>query len=103
MLVKVSGQPLSTYLPASTFANAANMGLPLALFAFGQRGLALAIAYFAVHAVFTFTIVLTLAARGFSLREALFSPLVWAAGDALSVTGTTLARAAHVSAASPFR
>jgi malate permease and related proteins len=102
LLVKVSGQPLSTYLPASTFANTGNMGLPLALFAFGQQGLALAIAYFVVHAVFTFTIGQALAARRFSLTETLVSPLVWAtlAGGALSVTGTqlppTLARAAHI-------
>ncbi len=102
LLVKVSGQPLSTYLPASTFANTGNMGLPLALFAFGQKGLALAIAYFAVHAILTFTIGQALAARRFSVRETLVSPLVWAtaAGAALSVTGSqlppTLGRAAHI-------
>lgn len=102
LLVTVSQRPLSTYLPASTFANTGNMGLPLALFAFGQKGLALAIAYFTVHSIFTFTIGQALAARRFSLRETLTSPLIWAAvlGAALSVTGaqlpTSLARAAHI-------
>ncbi len=101
-LVVVSRQPVSTYLPASTFANTGNIGLPLALFAFGKDGLALAIAYLAVHGLFNFVIGEALAARRFSFRAALFSPLLWAAalGAVVSVTGTelplSLARAAHI-------
>jgi malate permease and related proteins len=102
LLVTLSRRPASTYLPASTFANTGNMGLPLALFAFGEKGLALAVAYFTVHSVFTFTVGQGLAARRFSLLETLASPLIWAAvvGAALSVTGARLplaiARAAHI-------
>ena len=100
--VLASRQPASTYLPASTFANTGNIGLPLALFAFGQRGLALSTAYFAVHAVLNFTVGQALAARRFSLVETIASPLIWATvlGGALSVTGarlpTALARAIHI-------
>ena len=97
MLVTVSRQPVSTYLPASTFANCGNIGLPLALFAFGKDGLALAIAYLAVHGVFNFVIGQALAAGRFSFRETLFSPLLWATalGAALSVTGSAAAPVAR--------
>ncbi len=77
-LILACRQSIPTFLPASSFSNCGNMGLPLALFAFGQQGLNLAIAYFAVHALFTFTIGQALAARRFSLREVLFSPMIWA-------------------------
>ena len=101
-LVRASGLPVSTYLPASTFANNGNIGLPLALFAFGKEGMSFAIAYFAVHTLFNFTVGQGLAARRFTLRDGLFSPLLWATvlGGALSVAGAelpaALARAAHI-------
>jgi malate permease and related proteins len=102
LLVIVSRQRMSTYLPASTFANCGNIGLPLALFAFGKDGLALAIAYLAVHGIFNFTIGQALAAGRFSFRATLLSPLLWATalGALLSVTGSalplSLGRAAHI-------
>ena len=102
LLVIVSRQPVSTYLPASTFANCGNIGLPLALFAFGKEGMALAIAYLAVHGLFNFVIGQALAAGRFSFRETAVSPLLWATalGAALSATGTALplsvGRAAHI-------
>ena len=37
----LAGQPIKVYLPALTFPNAWNMGIPLCLFAFGDEGLAL--------------------------------------------------------------
>ncbi|MGO9741438.1 MAG: AEC family transporter [Roseiarcus sp.] len=101
-LVRISGLPVSTYLPSSTFANNGNIGLPLALFAFGAKGMSLAIAYFAVHNMFNFTIGQGLAARRFTLRDVLLTPLIWATivGGALSVTGAelpqALGRAAHI-------
>ena len=100
--VALARESYTAFLPATTFSNCGNMGLPLALFAFGPRGLGLAIAYFAVHGVFTFTIGQGLAARRFSLLEVLFSPLIWATliGGALSATGmalpSALGRAVHI-------
>lgn len=102
VLVKISGLPVATYLPASTFANNGNIGLPLALFAFGEAGMNLAIAYFAVHNAFNFTIGQGLAARRLTVRDAVLSPLIWACvlGAVLSVTGWALpqsiARALHI-------
>lgn len=100
--VKALGQPLAVFLPATAFANTGNIGLPLALFAFGEKGLGLAMAYFAVHTVFTFSVGQALAMRRFSVSEIARSPLIWATflGAALSVTATPLplplARALHI-------
>lgn len=93
---------MSVFLPATTFANTANIGLPVALFAFGPEGLALAVAYFAVHSMMMFSIGNALAAGRFSAKEIFLSPMIWAAvaGAALSVTGTALplplGRAVHI-------
>ncbi len=43
------------YLSALTYGNVGNMGLPLCLLAFGDHGLALAIAYFTVNVLLLFT------------------------------------------------
>ena len=40
--------PLRIYLPALIFPNSGNMGMPLCLFAFGDKGLGLAVVFFAV-------------------------------------------------------
>jgi predicted permease len=48
--------PLRSYLAALVFPNAGNMGLPLCLFAFGERGLALGIGFFAVTATLNLTL-----------------------------------------------
>ncbi|HEV2358755.1 MAG TPA: AEC family transporter [bacterium] len=50
-------------LLATLFSNAGNAGLPLALFAWGQRGLAAALAFFAVQAVVTNMLAAYLAAQ----------------------------------------
>lgn len=92
VLVRAAGLDIATYLPSTTFANNGNIGLPLALFAFGQQGMSLAIAYFAVFNLFNFIIGEGLASGQFTIRRALFSPLVWATllGSALSVSHAAL-------------
>jgi predicted permease len=76
---------VSTYLPSLVFANNGNMGLPLCLFAFGEQGLALAIAFFVVGAVLMFTVGVGLAAGEVSPRMLLRTPLLWAVGIALAL------------------
>lgn len=76
--VKVVRQPVSTFLPGLVFGNTGNMGLPLCLFAFGQEGLALAIAYFVLNAVLLFTLGMQLAAGRASFKELIRTPLIWA-------------------------
>jgi len=67
-----------TYLPAILFANTGNMALPLCLFAFGEQGLALGIAYFAVSALLLFVLGPAIAAGASNPKGILKMPLVWA-------------------------
>jgi len=48
--------PLRAYIIALYSTNSGNMGIPLSLFAFGERGMSLAIVYFALSAMFQFTV-----------------------------------------------
>jgi len=56
VILKFWKQSLRAYLPALVFPNTGNMGLPLALLAFGDEGMALAVAYFTVCIIFQFTV-----------------------------------------------
>lgn len=68
---------LPSFTPTFIFGNTGNMGLPLCLFAFGNDGLALAIAIFAITAVSQFTIGLTIASGNFDPKKLAKSPMVW--------------------------
>lgn len=52
IILKLWGQSIRAYLPTLVFPNTGNMGLPLALLAFGDEGLALAVSYFTVCIIF---------------------------------------------------
>jgi len=82
--------PFHTYLPALMFANTGNMGLPLCLFAFGQAGLALAIAVFTISAIGQFTIGALISSGHVSLGRLARTPVLYAVALALAfmLTGT---------------
>ncbi|WP_146347063.1 AEC family transporter [Phaeobacter marinintestinus] len=65
-----------TYLSPMIFGNTGNVGLPLALFAFGETGLGLAVVVFAVTAIGTFTVGLRLVAGQGSFLKILTEPMV---------------------------
>ena len=67
-----------TYLAPFTFGNTGNLGLPLALFAFGAEGLGYAMIVFAVSAIFSFTFGIWVVSGGGSLMKALKEPMVGA-------------------------
>jgi predicted permease len=84
-------------LLATLFANSGNVGLPLALFAFGSEGLAIAGGWFAIMAIGGSTIAPYLAARSqVGVREALArvvrQPIIYAvvAGVIVNVAGWSL-------------
>ena len=67
-----------TYLAPLIFGNTGNVGLPLALFAFGEVGFAYAVVVFAVMAIFSFTAGVWLVSGGGSPLRALREPVTWA-------------------------
>jgi predicted permease len=92
IVLKVMGLKNHSYLPALMFPNTGNMGLPLALFAFGDEGLAFAVVFFAISITSQFTIGMGLAAGNFSVKRLIRMPMIYAIIAALSVlaTGTTV-------------
>jgi len=77
-VLKAMRLPAHTYLGPLIFANSGNIGLPICLFAFGEPGLALGMAYFAVSSTCHVVLGGPLFAGTFSLRPFFRSPLTWA-------------------------
>lgn len=84
--------PVPAFLPSLGLPNTGNMGLPLCLFAFGEVGLALGIAYFTVSSLLQFTIGASIASGSPSLKRVLKTPHIYAVSLAavLIFTETTL-------------
>ncbi len=89
---RAMGLPARTYSPPLVWSNGGNMGLPLCLFAFGELGLGLAIAFFAVSSISNYTIGQAIAAGGITFREVVRMPMTWAilASIAMIATGAQL-------------
>lgn len=92
LALKLARLPLRAFLTPVMMANAGNMGLPLCLFAFGQEGLSLAIAVFAVVAGYHFSFGIAVVSGRFSLKQLARTPVVHATviGLILVSTGTVL-------------
>lgn len=77
VLVHVLGLQTRTYSAPLIFGNTGNLGLPLALFAFGEAGLSYAVIVFAIMALWSYTFGIWLVAGAGSLNKVLREPLVW--------------------------
>lgn len=81
-LLRIKGLDVATYLPPMVLPNNGNMGLPVCLFAFGEHGLALALGYFLVMILITFTVGLAVVAGGHGpkamCKAVLSQPVLWA-------------------------
>ena len=77
-LVRVTGLERRTYLAPLVFGNTGNLGLPLALFAFGTEGLGLAVVVFAVMVLWNFTLGIWAVADDSDLGRPLREPILWA-------------------------
>ena len=64
-------------------SNCGNMGIPLCLFAFGQPGMSLAIAYFAVGTVYQFTVALFISHGNMNLVDLFRITFLWGIAAAL--------------------
>lgn len=78
VFVLVTRLDIRTYLAPLIFGNTGNVGLPVALFAYGQEGLALAVVVFAIMALLSFTIGVWLVSGGGNPLMALKEPMVGA-------------------------
>jgi predicted permease len=76
-MVAALGLDLATYWAPITFGNTGNLGLPIALFAFGQAGFDLAVVIFAVMAILSFTFGVWVVAGGGNPATTVREPLVW--------------------------
>ncbi len=78
VVVRVAGLEPRAYLAPLTFGNTGNLGLPLALFAFGETGLGLAVVIFAIMAIAMFTGGLWMVAGVQNPARVLREPILWA-------------------------
>ncbi len=85
-VLAASGLRLRTYLPSLTFPNAGNLGLPLALYAFGQEGLGHAIVFFTITSIGNYTIGQAIAAGAVSWRGLARMPILYAAALGLAAS-----------------
>ena len=76
-VIKLARLDMQTFLPPMTFGNTGNLGLPLALFAFGPIGFDYAVVVFAVMAFLSFTVGIWVVSGG-SSKAAVKEPMVWA-------------------------
>lgn len=75
-MLRVAALEMRTFWAPVTFGNTGNIGLPVALFAFGQTGFDFAVVIFAVMAILSFTFGVWVVAGGGSPLTAFREPLV---------------------------
>jgi malate permease and related proteins len=93
LVIRYSGGDVRSLLSAVVFPNNGNMGLPLCLFAFGEEGLALALAFFLVQMTALMTGGVALMSRANTglmpmLRDLAKQPLIYSIVVALWLLGT---------------
>ena len=91
-LARLMGFRTKTFVPPMMFSNAGNMGLPLALFAFGEQALPAAVVLFLVETGLHFSVGFKLMDPRTSLLQLLRIPLLLAsfAGLAVSMSGVVV-------------
>ncbi|MGG7568366.1 AEC family transporter [Rhodovulum sp. DZ06] len=89
LMLKIGGLSQRTYLAPLVFGNTGNIGIPVALFAFGEQGLVYAVVIFAVMAMLSFTWGVWMVSGGGNPKEALKQPIFYGAalGLASNLTG----------------
>lgn len=83
VVIALLRQPLRTYLGPMVFPNAGNMGLPVCLFAFGDKGLVLALAVFMMLSLVHFTLGIALVSGRSVVQEMIRNPIIYSIVTAL--------------------
>ncbi|MBD3679532.1 MAG: AEC family transporter [Rhodobacteraceae bacterium] len=78
LIVWLARLEIRTFLAPMIFGNTGNLGLPLALFAFGDEGLGYAVVIFAIMAIYSFTVGIWLVSGGGSVSKVFKEPLLGA-------------------------
>ncbi|MGL4232197.1 MAG: AEC family transporter [Casimicrobium sp.] len=94
---KLAGESPRTFVPPMMFNNCGNMGLPLALFAFGAPGVAGMVALFTTSNLLHFTVGPFIVHRHAELKLLLKSPMIWATvvGASIGLTGLHIPDVIH--------
>lgn len=89
LLARLTGTAPRTLVPVVMFTNCGNMGLPLALLAFGPQGFGAAVALFSISNLIHFSVGARITSAGARTRDLLLSPLMIssALGFASALTG----------------
>lgn len=80
------GFQVKTFVPPMMFSNSGNMGLPLALFAFGESALPAAVVLFIVENTLHFTVGFRMIDPRASLGVLLRIPMIWATAAGLAAS-----------------
>ncbi|MCC6007053.1 MAG: AEC family transporter [Rhodobacteraceae bacterium] len=78
VLLRLAGLDMRSYLAPLIFGNTGNLGLPLAIFAFGEAGLSPAVVVFSVMAIYNFTAGIWMVSGAGALGKVLREPIAWA-------------------------
>jgi len=94
IILRMTGQPLRSFLPPVIFGNTGNLGLPLCYFTFGDEGLGLAVAVYLIYSVSQFVFGPLFQGREPAWRTLVTTPMIYAAliGVTLLATETPLPR-----------
>jgi hypothetical protein len=90
ILLKLLKLSVRSYLPALAIGNTGNLGLPLSLLAFGEEGLALAIAVYVTNSVAQLTLVPVLQARASMAKTLWTTPVIYGAAAGIIVLAADL-------------
>jgi predicted permease len=85
LVAKVLGINIKTFVPPMMFNNTGNIGLPIAVLAFGEVALGAAVVLFAIEMLLHFTLGASLLSHRFKLWSTLKSPVLLATVAGLSV------------------
>ncbi|MFV2033552.1 MAG: AEC family transporter [Halocynthiibacter sp.] len=77
LVLRVFAMPYRTFLPSLMIPNSGNIGLPLALLAFGESGLALGVSFFFVVALLQYTVGAAVSSGQYRLGDLVRQPLVY--------------------------
>lgn len=91
LALRLIGRPDTRLLPTIMLPNAGNLGLPIAYFAFGDAGLAIAIPFAATMTVCHFTVGVACATGRAAWTQVLTTPTIWAILAALVFLTTGVA------------